>query len=228
MTRKAAQEWQEPLTIFATDLSARVRCPECDNGLLLAEQEEPPTVSAETYRSILCDVFLASKLLSLAFGKWQRFKREGRVAWLRAACTRHFAFPYAQARRPSGTVLVFDCRVVDDFEALLCAIGEAINGPAGYFGASLEAFDDCLVGGFGIEPPWTLRWQYSDIARRALGHEEALRHARERYETSDVPFEDVREAARAEIEALARGEGETLFESIVSTLRFRGIVVELE
>jgi hypothetical protein len=43
-----------------------------------------------------------------------------------------------------------------DLSGFLCALGEAVNGPGGYFGLSLHALEDCLVGGFGMTPPWVL------------------------------------------------------------------------
>lgn len=44
----------------------------------------------------------------------------------------------------------------------LIAIGEAINGPFGYYGAGLDDFDDCLCGGFGLIPPFILEWRNFD------------------------------------------------------------------
>jgi hypothetical protein len=50
-----------------------------------------------------------------------------------------------------------DLREVVDFEGFLCALAEAIHGPGGYFGRDLLSLQDCLRGGFGLKPPWTLR-----------------------------------------------------------------------
>lgn len=36
-------------------------------------------------------------------------------------------------------------RTLEDFWRV---IGETINGPGGYFGGNLDAFADCLTGGF--------------------------------------------------------------------------------
>src|SRR2546421_5312984 len=51
------------------------------------------------------------------------------------------------ADRPAGTRYDLDGRFVTDVEGFYCAIGEAINGPGGYFGLNLDALDDCLSGG---------------------------------------------------------------------------------
>ncbi|GAB2602654.1 hypothetical protein GCM10027168_39660 [Streptomyces capparidis] len=49
-----------------------------------------------------------------------------------------------------------------------CALAEALLGPGRYFGREWHAFKDCLAGGFGVAPPFTLVWHDSQIARRAL------------------------------------------------------------
>lgn len=55
-----------------------------------------------------------------------------------------------------------------DVEGFYCAIGEAINGPGGYFGWNLDTLDDCLSGGFGAQAPFRLAWHDSAIARQHL------------------------------------------------------------
>ncbi|GAB3899118.1 hypothetical protein GCM10029964_084580 [Kibdelosporangium lantanae] len=55
-----------------------------------------------------------------------------------------------------------------DIDGFYCAIGEAINGPGGYFGWNLSALDDCLRGGFGAQAPFRLVWHNSAVAREHL------------------------------------------------------------
>ncbi|MFD7833949.1 barstar family protein [Streptomyces sp. NPDC059761] len=61
-----------------------------------------------------------------------------------------------------------DGRFVTDVPGLHCAIAEALLGPGRYFGREWNAFKDCLGGGFGVAPPFTLIWHDFEIARRAL------------------------------------------------------------
>lgn len=49
-----------------------------------------------------------------------------------------------------------------------------IHGPGGYFGWNLDALDDCLGGGWGASPPFTLEWQHSEVARTRLVRNRAL------------------------------------------------------
>ncbi|MFJ5921793.1 barstar family protein [Kitasatospora sp. NPDC092948] len=68
----------------------------------------------------------------------------------------------------SGGVHHLDGRFVTDVPGLHCAMAEALLGPGRYFGREWNAFKDCLGGGFGVAPPFTLTWHDSEVARRAL------------------------------------------------------------
>ncbi|MEV0990317.1 hypothetical protein [Streptomyces sp. NPDC049949] len=59
--------------------------------------------------------------------------------------------------RPPGHSYELDGRHVTDVPGLYLALGEAVNGPGGYFGGCLDALDDCLGGNFGHTAPATLR-----------------------------------------------------------------------
>jgi hypothetical protein len=45
---------------------------------------------------------------------------------------------------------------VTDITSYYCALGEAVDGPGGYFGWNLDALAVCLRGGFGATPPFTV------------------------------------------------------------------------
>ncbi|MEU6847368.1 barstar family protein [Streptomyces sp. NPDC046716] len=70
--------------------------------------------------------------------------------------------------RPARRTYRLDGRYVTDEPALYLALGEAVNGPGGYFGGCLAALDDCLRGTFGYTAPATLIWQDSATARTHL------------------------------------------------------------
>lgn len=58
---------------------------------------------------------------------------------------------------------------ITDLASFYCAIGEAMNGPGGYYGSNLTALDDCLFGGFGPAAPFRLVWDRSGVAMDMLG-----------------------------------------------------------
>ncbi|WP_329563809.1 barstar family protein [Kitasatospora sp. NBC_01266] len=51
-----------------------------------------------------------------------------------------------------------DGATATDRAGLYSALGTALNGPDGYYGSNLDALADCLRGGFGPVPPFTLVW----------------------------------------------------------------------
>ncbi|MFE5012059.1 barstar family protein [Streptomyces sp. NPDC056696] len=65
-------------------------------------------------------------------------------------------------------MFTLDVRYIVDEDSFYCAIGEAINGPGGYFGWNLDALDDCLRGGWGATAPFTLHWGFSAQAKARL------------------------------------------------------------
>ena len=58
--------------------------------------------------------------------------------------------------KPAGRRYVLEDSSVVDLSSFFCALGEAINGPDGYFGLSIQGLDDCLYGGFGAKAPFEL------------------------------------------------------------------------
>ncbi|WP_239314196.1 barstar family protein, partial [Plantactinospora mayteni] len=105
---------------------------------------------------------------------WAGYDRELRHQWAGTALAHRSGVP----DRPAGTTYEIDGRFVTDIEGFYCAIGEAINGPGGYFGWNLDALHDCLSGGFGARTPFRLVWHDSTVAREHLvnGYDQRLLH----------------------------------------------------
>ncbi|WP_106403270.1 barstar family protein [Actinocorallia populi] len=98
-------------------------------------------------------------------GLWADYDRALRHEWSGAALAHH---PHERPDRPPGRVYHLDGRFITDIEGFYCALGEAINGPGGYFGWNLDALDDCLRGRWGATPPFRLLWHHADVARHHL------------------------------------------------------------
>ncbi|MFE7564578.1 barstar family protein [Kitasatospora sp. NPDC057500] len=97
---------------------------------------------------------------------WAPYGSRGRAAWLDLS-TRDWRVPAPRPDR-SGGEYHLDGRFVTDVPGLYCALAEALLGPGRYFGREWNALKDCLGGGFGVAPPFTLTWHDSEVARRAL------------------------------------------------------------
>ncbi|MGW0594947.1 barstar family protein [Streptosporangium sp. NPDC002607] len=98
-------------------------------------------------------------------GLWAGYDRALRHEWAGAALHHH---PHGRPDLPAGHTYHLDGRFVTDIEGFYCALGEAINGPGGYFGWNLGALDDCLHGRWGATPPFQLIWHHADVVRRHL------------------------------------------------------------
>ncbi|MGW1074857.1 barstar family protein [Streptomyces sp. NPDC002537] len=108
-------------------------------------------------------------------------------------------------------------RTLEDFWRV---IGEAVNGPGGYFGRNLDAFADCLGGGFGTpdDGDFVVEWQDHKASRESLGHAETARQLEIRLSRCHPTN---RPAVGADL-AMARGEyGTTVFDWLVEIFEDR-------
>jgi len=100
-------------------------------------------------------------------GEWRTSSEAGRQLWLEKARDRHFA-RHAEPVLVRGHVFTIDGSDIVDLATFLCSMGEAVNGPGGYFGVSWDAFDDCLFGGFGLESPAKIVWKNAARSRQSM------------------------------------------------------------
>ncbi|MET7569647.1 barstar family protein [Streptomyces sp. NPDC005492] len=98
-------------------------------------------------------------------GRWAGCDIDGRRHWLDTALARH---SHGNPDRPPGTTYHLDGSHITDLPGFFCALGEAVNGPAGYFGRDLDALNDCLRGRWGATTPVTLVWHTTAVARTHL------------------------------------------------------------
>ncbi|MGX9886526.1 barstar family protein [Streptomyces sp. NPDC002276] len=105
-------------------------------------------------------------------GLWHSLDAAARHAWL-AVALNHHGYRKSPTGNP-GAVYEMDGRFISDGLSFYCALGEAVNGPGGYFGWNLSAIEDCLTGGWGATPPFTLNWLGADESRRRMEGDEKL------------------------------------------------------
>ncbi|MEU9162837.1 barstar family protein [Streptomyces sp. NPDC048424] len=96
--------------------------------------------------------------------QWARLPEELRREWLWLTEKRH-------GPDRTGGEYHLDGRYVTGHYALHCALGEALGSPGGYYGRCWNSLFDCLSGGFGAVPPFTLVWHDFEVARLALARE---------------------------------------------------------
>ncbi|MFC9945499.1 barstar family protein [Streptomyces pratensis] len=115
---------------------------------------------------------------------------------------------------------VIDGSGITGLDSFWDAIGEAVNGPGGYFGRSLDAFADCLGGGFGTpdDGSFVIEWRDHAASARALGHEETARRL-EALLPRVHPTN--RERVGLELTEARSGRGPTLFDQLVEIITDR-------
>ncbi|MGC9537686.1 barstar family protein [Streptomyces sp. UG1] len=99
-------------------------------------------------------------------GLWAGLDTRQREAWL--GLVRERGCRLEHRSRPAGQVYELDGRHITDEPGLFLALGEAVNGPGGYFGGCVDALVDCLRGDFGHTAPATLLWRDAAPAREHL------------------------------------------------------------
>lgn len=104
-----------------------------------------------------------------------------------------------------------DGRRIESLEDFWLVMGEAVNGPGGYFGRNLDAFNDCLRGGFGTpeDDDYIVEWHHHEQSRAALGYPETVRQLERRLARCHPSN---RPAVRADLEAARAGQGPTVFD----------------
>lgn len=115
-------------------------------------------------------------------------------------------------------VFVIHGERVKSLEDFYQEIGEAVNGPGGYFGANLDALWDCLRGGFGTpeEGGYTIRWLNCKASQQALGYEETVRQLDDRLKQCHPASQ---EQVQRDITRARHHEGPTAFDWLVDLLR---------
>ncbi|KAF0847343.1 barstar family protein [Nocardia caishijiensis] len=97
--------------------------------------------------------------LTLA-GQWVGLTQAEREGWLEVAMRYERHLP----PKPPPCVITVNGGDITDLAGFYCAIGEAANGPGGYFGANFMALRECARD----RPGLTVRWRDSDASARHL------------------------------------------------------------
>ncbi|MFD4341018.1 barstar family protein [Streptomyces anulatus] len=103
-------------------------------------------------------------------GEWARHPSDWHESWMHVVQTAWFASGRSATRYGTGGTAVIDSTAITTRDGFYCALGEAVNGPGGYFGWNLDALFDCLRTMRRDEaPPFRLVWRNFAASREALG-----------------------------------------------------------
>ncbi|WP_326615576.1 barstar family protein [Streptomyces anulatus] len=103
-------------------------------------------------------------------GEWARHPSDWHESWLHVVQTAWFESGRNATRYETGGTAVIDSTAITTRDAFYCALGEAVNGPGGYFGSNLDALFDCLRTARRDEAaPFRLVWRNFAASREAVG-----------------------------------------------------------
>ncbi|GGX60276.1 hypothetical protein GCM10010510_00650 [Streptomyces anandii JCM 4720] len=100
-------------------------------------------------------------------GEWARYPVDYHESWLHVVQNAWFTGHHRAARYGTDEVVTLDGGLVTTKAGLYCALGEAVNGPGGYFGSNLDALHDCLRAGRPT-PAFCIEWTDFAHSRKAL------------------------------------------------------------
>ncbi|MFF3441858.1 barstar family protein [Streptosporangium sp. NPDC002721] len=101
--------------------------------------------------------------------EWFQWPSKYHETWLHVVQNSWFASFRRAARYETGEVVYLDGSKVTTKSGFYCALGEAINGPGGYFGSNLDALADCLSSESGEALPLKIVWHNFQASRNSLG-----------------------------------------------------------
>ncbi len=111
---------------------------------------------------------------------WTQLPKSERQGWL------HAALYNGDRSGQQGVDVLVDGLNIDDWNAFHCALGEAVNGPGGYFGRCLYGLEDCLIGDFGPIPT-KVTWVNSAHSQSQMtDFDELVKHLKNIFSTNKI------------------------------------------
>ncbi|MEU1791819.1 barstar family protein [Streptomyces sparsogenes] len=106
-------------------------------------------------------------------GRWKGLPPEARESWLHVVQTVWFRTGHQARRYGDAATCEIPGADLADIAGFYCALGEAVNGPGGYFGSNPHALADCLINSEACPaPPFRLVWRDVETSRRDVGDKE--------------------------------------------------------
>lgn len=120
--------------------------------------------------------------------EWVCLTEKKRRRWLEIVRKFHFEKEVINTYKTDETYYL-DGLNITDYSSFFCALGEAINGPGGYFGFDMMSLRDCLSGGFGAQVPFTIVWNASSKSIDMLNKEAWIREIKNTKEDTEYLLE---------------------------------------
>ncbi|MFI7454942.1 barstar family protein [Nonomuraea sp. NPDC049714] len=137
--------------------------------------DDLPSISF--YFGALCEYPRAGKVWQrwaseddLRRDEWVQWPLSYHETWLHVVQNSWFASLRRAARYEYGETVYLDGSKIATKPGFYCALGEAMNGPGGYFGSNLDAVAECISSGLEEAPPAQIVWRNFQFSRTSLGN----------------------------------------------------------
>ncbi|WP_327069989.1 barstar family protein [Kitasatospora sp. NBC_01302] len=101
--------------------------------------------------------------------EWARWPAGSHWSWLHVAQVAWFTGRRRAMNYGTASEASIDGGVIYNKASFYCALGEAVNGPGGYFGSNIDAVADCLSASRESMANFQLTWDRSALSRELLG-----------------------------------------------------------
>ncbi|MFE1199739.1 barstar family protein [Streptomyces olivaceoviridis] len=101
-------------------------------------------------------------------GEWLQWPVSHHGAWLHVVQNAWFTSNHRAARYGVDEVAHLDGVQIFTKSGFFCALGEAVNGPGGYFGSNLDALADCISSSLGEKPLMKIVWRNFQASKESL------------------------------------------------------------
>lgn len=108
--------------------------------------------------------------IALEKGEWCRGPVSYQSAWLHVVQNSWFASNRRATRYGPNEVAYLEGAQISTKPGFFCALGEAVNGPGGYFGSNLDAVADCISSSVSDGFPPKVIWGNFQASQEFLDH----------------------------------------------------------
>ncbi|NQX71681.1 barstar family protein [Paenibacillus alba] len=110
----------------------------------------------------------------LTINTWVTLTQKQRRGWLEVVRI-HSLYNKYKEKSVEDNHFYVDMTNVVDMISFYCALGEAMNGPGGYYGFNLDSLEDCFCGGVGATPPFKLHLLNGEGDFNELKYQETIK-----------------------------------------------------
>ena len=148
--------------------------------------------------------------------EWSSLSKDSRRAWLKVV--KNYNSNNSNYSEIEENSFCLDGTYITDYSSFFCALGEAMNGPGGYYGFDLNSLVDCFCGGFGAKAPFTLLWENHQVGKKYLD---------KNCWVEEINYKRILENKLLDYSGFEEKGDRPLFEALIENIQNNGVTVLL-